>query len=143
MYESSDSHFFRTTTKAQSGPDTFDESRFIMTLLTTLVVIKVLCILRLVPEGKTGKEIPEPLRSELLEKSLANNSALTEGEDNPSRLLNRRGTASPLLRTPLAICQKSQEWSSWEVMHYSASLSTCSICTHISRIWIGDLQIQQ
>ena len=35
--------------------------------------MKILSSFRLVLEEKTGKEIPEPSRSELLEKFLANN----------------------------------------------------------------------
>ena len=108
MYESSGSQFFRTTTGMQSGPDTFDESGFIMTFLTTLVVTEILCKFRLVLEEKTGKEIPQLSRLELLEKSLANNFALSDAEDNTSRPLNRGGIADlPLLRTLLAIRHKS------------------------------------
>ena len=40
MYESSGSQFFRTTTGIQWGPDAFDESRFVMTFLTILGVLK-------------------------------------------------------------------------------------------------------
>ena len=36
IYESSRSQFFRTTTGIQSGPDTFDESRFVMTFFNHL-----------------------------------------------------------------------------------------------------------
>ena len=67
MYESSGSQFFRTTTGTQSGPDAFDESRFVMTFLTILGVIEILCSFRLVLEGKTGKETPESSRLEFLE----------------------------------------------------------------------------
>ena len=59
MYESSGSQFFRTTTEIQSGPDAFDESRFIMTFLTILGVPEVLCSFRVVLAGKTFKKIPE------------------------------------------------------------------------------------
>ena len=59
MYESLGSHIFRTTTEIQSGPDAFDESRFIMAFLTILGVTEILCSFRLVLEGKAGKEIPE------------------------------------------------------------------------------------
>ena len=114
MYESSGSQFFRTTTGIQSGPDAFDESRFVMTFLTILGVMEILCSFRLVLEGKTGKEIPVSSRFEFLEKFLANNFALS---DNTSGLFNRGGIADlPLLRTLLAICQKSREPSFWEVM---------------------------
>ena len=108
MYESSGSQFFRTTTGVQSGPDAFDESRFVMTFLAIFGVMEILCSSRLVLEGKTGKEIPESSRYEFLEKFLANNFALSDAEDNTSGLLNRGGIADlPLLRTLLATHQKS------------------------------------
>ena len=67
-----------------------------------------LCSFRLVLEGKTGKEMPESSRLEFLEKFLANNFALLEAENNTSGPLNKGGIADlPLLRTLLAICQKS------------------------------------
>ena len=114
MYESSGSQFFRTTTGIQSGPDAFDESRFVITFLT---ILDILCSFRLVLKGKTGKEIPESSRIEFLEKFLANNFALSDAEDNTSGPLNRGGIADlPLLRTLLAIRQKSREPSFWEVM---------------------------
>ena len=117
MYESSGSHFFRTITGIQSGPDAFDESRFIMTFLTILRVVEILSTFRLVLEGKTGKEIPESSRFEFLEKFLANNFALSDVEDNTSGQLNRGGIVDlPLLRILLAIHQKSREPSFWEVM---------------------------
>ena len=80
MYESSGLQFFRTTTGIQSRPDTFDESRFVitfltrfvMTFLTILGVMKILCSFRLVLEWKTGTEIPESTRLEFLEKFLIN-----------------------------------------------------------------------
>ena len=59
MYESLDSQFFITTTGIQSGPHTFDESKFIMTFLSILGVTEILCSFRLVVEAKTGKDIPE------------------------------------------------------------------------------------
>ena len=62
MYESSGSQFFRTTTGIRSGPDAFDESRFIMAFLTILGVLEILCSFRLVLEGKTGKEIKQVRR---------------------------------------------------------------------------------
>ena len=117
MYESSGSQFFRNTTGTQSGPDTFDESRFVITFLTILGVTKILCSFRLVLEGKTGKEIPKSSRLEFLEKFLANNFALSDAEDNTSRSLNRGGIVDlPLLTTLLAIQPKSQDPSFWEVM---------------------------
>ena len=78
MHESSGSQFFRTTTGIQSGPDTFDESRFVMIFLTILGVMEIFCNFRLVLEGKTDKEIPESSRLEFLENFLANNFALSD-----------------------------------------------------------------
>ena len=99
MYESSGSQFFRTTTGIQSGPDAFDESRFVMTFLNILGVMEILCSFKLVLEGKTGKEIPESSRLEFLEKFLANNFTLSDAEDNTSGPLNKGGkTDLPLLR---------------------------------------------
>ena len=66
-----------------------DES--VMTVLTILGATEILCNFRLVLEGKTGKEIPEPLSLELLKKLSANNLALSDVEENTSRLLNRGG----------------------------------------------------
>ena len=81
-----------------------------MAFFTILGVTEILCSFRLVLKGKTGKEIPESSRLEFLEKFSANNFALSDAEDNTSRLFNREGIADlPLLRTLLAICQKSQE----------------------------------
>ena len=119
MCESSGSQLFRTTTGIQSGPDTFDESRFVMTFSTILGVMEILFSFRLVREGKTGKEIPESSRLEFLEKFLAaNNFVLSDAEDNTSSPLNRGGIADlPLLRTLLAICQKSRDPSFWEMMN--------------------------
>ena len=109
MYDSSGLQFFRTTTGIQSGPDDFDESMFVMTFLTILGVIEILCSFILVPEG-TGKEIPKSIRLEFLEKFLANNFTSSDAEDNTSGPLNSRCIVdSPLLRTLLAIRQNSRE----------------------------------
>ena len=81
MYESSGSQFFRTITGIQSGPDAFDESRFVMTFLTILGVTEILCSIRLVLVRKTAKEIPESSRLEFLEKLIAKNFALSDAED--------------------------------------------------------------
>ena len=119
MYEISGSQFFRTTTGIQlTNKDLMNQKRFVMTFLTILGVMEVLCSFRLVLEGKTGKEIPESSRLEMLEKFLANNFALSDAEGNASSLLNRGGIADlPLLRTLLAIRQKSQEPSFWQVIY--------------------------
>ena len=100
MYESSGSKFFRATTGIPSGLDTFHESRFVMTFLTIVGVMEILCSFRVVLDSKTGKEIPESSRLEFLEKFLTNNFALSDAEDNNFHQLNRGGVADlPLLRT--------------------------------------------
>ena len=68
FYKSSGSQFFRATTGTQSGPDTFDKSRFAMTFFTNSRVKEILCSFRLVLERKTGKEILESSRLEFSEK---------------------------------------------------------------------------
>ena len=78
----------------QSGPDAFDEQRFVKTFLTISWVIKILCRFRLLIEEKTGKEIPKSSRFEFLEKFLANSFALSDAEDNTSGSLNRGGIYS-------------------------------------------------
>ena len=81
-----------------------------MTFLTIFGVAEILCNFELVLEWKTGKEIPESSRLEFLEKFPASNYAFSDAEDNTSRPLNRGGIADlPLLRTLLAINQKSRE----------------------------------
>ena len=98
-----------------------------MTFLTILVVIEI-CSFRLVLKEETGKEIPKSSRLEFLEKFLANNFALSEAEDNTSGPLNREGIADlPLLRTLLAIHQKSREPSFWEVMDSFVLLAYASL----------------
>ena len=112
----------------QSGPDPF--SRFIMIFWTILGVTETLCSFRLVLKGKACKEIPESSRLEFLEKFSANNFALSDAEDNTSGLLNRGGIADlPLLRTLLAIRQKSREPSFWEVMDSFVLLAYTSLCS--------------
>ena len=128
MYESSGSQFFRTTTGIQSGPHAFDESRFVMTFLTILGVMDILCSFRLVLEGKACKEIPELSRLEFLEKFLTSNFDFSDAEDNTSGPLNRRGiTDLPLLRTLLAIRLKSREPSFWEVMDSLVLVANASL----------------
>ena len=117
MYDSSSSKLFGVATGIQSGPDAFDESRFVATFLTILGVTEILFSFRLVlegkmgkeiPEGKMGKEIPESSILEFLEEFLANNFALSDAEENTSGLLNRGGIADlPLLRTLSAFHPKS------------------------------------
>ena len=109
--------FFRTTTRIESGPDTFENSRFVINFLTILGVKEILCSFRLVLEGKTGKEIPESSILEFLENFSENNFALSNGEDSNSGPLNRGGIVDlPLLRTLLGIHQKFREPSFLGVM---------------------------
>ena len=71
-----------------------------MTFLTILGVMEILCPFKLVLDGKTSKKIPESSRLKFLEKSSANNFALSDAEDSTSGLLNRGGIADlSLLRT--------------------------------------------
>ena len=98
------------------------------TFLTILGVTEILCSFKLVLEGKTGKETPESSRLEFKEKLSVNNFALSDAEDKTSGPLNRGGIADlPLLRTLLAIRQKSQEPSFWEVMYSFALLAYASL----------------
>ena len=93
----------------------FDKSRFVATFLTILGVMEILLSFRLVLQGKTGKETPLSSKLEFLEKFLANNFALTYTKDNTSGLLNEEHIADlPLLRTLIAIHQKSRQQSFWK-----------------------------
>ena len=99
-----------------------------MTFLTILGDTQILYRFKLVLGGESGKEIPELSRLEFLEKFSANNFALSDAEDNTSGLLNRGGIADlPLLRTLLAIRQKSREPSFWEVMDSFVLLAYASL----------------
>ena len=70
MYETSCSQFFRTTTRIQLGPYTFDESKFVMTFFTILKITEIFSF-TWVLEGKAGKKIPDYSRLVFLEKFLA------------------------------------------------------------------------
>ena len=86
------------------------------------------CSFRLVLEGEIGKDIPESSRLEFSERFLGNNFALSDAEDNTSGPLNRGGiTDLPLLRTLLAIRQKSREPSFWKVMDYFVLVAYASL----------------
>ena len=88
-----------------------------MTFLTILVVTEILCGFRLVLEGRAGKEIPESSGLEFFKKFSANNFTLSDTENKTCGPLNRGGIADlSLLRTPVAICQKSREPSFWKVI---------------------------
>ena len=76
--------------------------------------MELLCSSRLVLQGTTGKEIPQSSR--LLAKFLANNFAFSDGDLNTFGALNREVIADLTLLRTLAICQKPQEQSFWEVM---------------------------
>ena len=93
MYESSASQLFRSTTGIQSGPDTFDESTFVMTFLAILGVTEILRSFILVLVVKAATEIIQSSRLKFLEKLLGNHFALLDVEDNTSWLLNRTAIA--------------------------------------------------
>ena len=79
-------------------------------------------------EGKTGKEIPKSSRLVFFEKFSANNFTLSDTEDNTSGPLNGGSIADlPLLRTLLAICQKSREPRFWVVMDSFVLLAYASL----------------
>ena len=100
--------------KTVSEPDVFDESRFVMTFLIILAVAEILYSFRLVLEGKFVKEMSESSRLKFLEKSLANNFALSDAEDNTSGSLNRVSIADLHLLKTLRIQQNSLDSSLWE-----------------------------
>ena len=109
-----------------------------MTFLTILGVTGILCSFKLVLQGKTGKEIPESLRLECLEKFSGNNFALSDAEDNTSGPLNRGGIADlPLLRALSGIRQKSREPRFSEAMDSFVLLAYSSLAA--SRILLQRL----
>ena len=90
-------------------------------------VTEILCSFRLVLEGETC-EGTDSSRLEFLEMFLGKYFVLSGAEDNNSELLNREGIADlPLLRTLLAICQRSQGPSFWEVMDSFVFLAYASL----------------
>ena len=99
--------------------------KFQLTVLQSF--IRILYSFKLVLEGKAGKEIPESSRLVFLEKFLAKNFALSDAKDNTFRTLNWHLADLPLLRTLLAICQKSQEPSFWEIMDSFVLLAYASL----------------
>ena len=97
-----------------------------MTLLTILGVTEILCIVRLVLEGKTGgKDIHDLSRLELLKKFSGNNFALPDAGHNTSKLLNGGIASLPLSRKLLTIRQKSPQPKFWEVMESFCFTSIC------------------
>ena len=126
MYQISGSKFFRTTTEIQSDQMPLMNQASLWHfwhllwhfVITIFGVMEILCSFRLALEVETIEEIPDSSRLEFLEKYWASNFALLDAEDNLSRSLNRGGKADLLLlRTLLAICQKYQEPSFWEMMN--------------------------
>ena len=104
MFENSGSDFFSTTTIIQSGPDPYEESKLVMTFMTNLVVTGIMCI-RVIKIG-------------VLIEVTSNRFALPDAKDNNAGKLNTGSVADlPLLRTLLAIYQKSCESSFWRVIH--------------------------
>ena len=98
-----------------------------MTFLTILGALEIICSFRLVLKRKAVKEIPESSRLEFLETFITNNFALSGGEENTSKPSNRKGIADlPLLRTLLAIRQKSLEPCFWELLDYFALIAYAS-----------------
>ena len=91
-------------------------------------VTEILCSFRWVLEEKTGKELYESSRLEFLEKFLANIFALSDTECNTPTPMKTEGIADlTLLRTLLAICQKSQVSSFWEVIDSFVLLAYASL----------------
>ena len=111
MYKSSDSQFFRTTAAIQSWPDAFNISRFVMTFFNYLGSYRNIMQFQISSRRENMLwYIPELSRSEFLEKFSADNSALSDAEDNTSWLLNRGGiTDLPLLRRLLTFPKNSPE----------------------------------
>ena len=71
MYESSGLHVLLTTTGAQLGPGSFDESRLVMTLIS-LRVTGIQGIFKLAQKEKANKRIPESSRLEVFKKMSIN-----------------------------------------------------------------------
>ena len=106
-----------------------------MTFLTILRVTEISCSFRLVLEEKTGKEIPESSKLEFLEKFLTNNLDLSDTENNTSGPLHRGGISNlPLLRTLLAIHQKSRKPSFSKVMNSFVLVAYTSLAVSIAEI---------
>ena len=72
MYKkSSGSQCFRTTTRIKSGPDAFDESRFVMTFLTILGVI-VIMQSQISPRTEKRERDTQVIKIKVLRKVLSN-----------------------------------------------------------------------
>ena len=64
IYESSNSHFFRTATGTQSGPNAFDKSRFSYDLLNQRGSYRNSMQFQISSRSEKGNEIPESSRLE-------------------------------------------------------------------------------
>ena len=90
-----------------------EQSKSVMTSITSLEVKWILCSYELFFDGKAGKEIPHSSKPEILEKTSRNNFALSDA----SRPLKRGSkTNLPLLRILLAVHRKLQKSSLWEMI---------------------------
>ena len=99
MYESSGSHFFRSTTGIRSRPSTLDKSRLIVTFLTNLGYTWISCSFKLVLEGKPYKEIPEwVIKIEVLRKAFLNSFTLVESEENILGQVRTLGNSQKVMR---------------------------------------------
>ena len=84
-----------------------------MTVSANFGVTGVLCSFGLALEGKASKEIHESSGLDI-EMFSANNFALSDPEDSTSESLNKGGIANlPLLRTLLAVLEKSRKPNLW------------------------------
>ena len=117
------------------GPDSFDKSRFVKIFFIILGITETWGSFKLVLGRKTGKKIPASSRSELFEMLLPNSFALSDVKNSISIPWNRGGIADlPLLKTLLAICQKSWKTSFWEVMD-SFFISICKYASLAASRW--------
>ena len=95
-----------------------------MTFLTILGVTKILWSSKLFLEEKTGRVIKIRVLKNVFSKQIASSDA----ENKTSGTSDRGGIADlPLLRTLLAIHQKSREPSFWEVMDSFVLLAHASL----------------
>ena len=126
MCESLGSQIFRATIGIQSEPDTFDESRLVMTFLINFGVTEALCSFRLALEEKAGKKTPESSILEFLEEFLANKFALSDAEDNTSGPCN---IIEGMADLPVFTCVKNTI-SSLPKLPRAMFLGGDSICKH-------------
>ena len=104
-------HSSSTTTWIQSGPDAFDESRFVMTFLTISGVTEIFCSFRLVLDEKTSKDVSDSSRLDFSEKFIANNFSLIDAESNTFGPLNRGNIANLRFLRSLLV-----SWTWWTLL---------------------------